>query len=140
MERAAAGKPGPARDGPACLAGDTGLLPAGMTEAASRPFSPRSEPTEPASAGPDDAAARDIDGRLRAILADVLALDPARVARFDGATALFGALPELDSMAVAELLTAIEDRLDIVIEDDEVDGEMLGTYGALRSFVIAKSG
>ena len=53
-------------------------------------------------------------------------------------TGLFGHLPELDSMAVAGLLTEIEDRLGIVIEDDEVDGEMLETYGALLGFVEAK--
>jgi acyl carrier protein len=41
-------------------------------------------------------------------------------------------------MAVAGLLTGIEDKFDIVIEDDEVDGEMLETYGALLTFVTAK--
>jgi acyl carrier protein len=51
---------------------------------------------------------------------------------------LFGTLPELDSMAVAGLLTEIEDRLDIVIDDDEVDGELLETYGNLLAFVTAK--
>jgi acyl carrier protein len=53
---------------------------------------------------------------------------------------LFGHLPELDSMAVAGLLTEVEDRLGIIIEDDEVDGEMLETYGALLAFVRAKRG
>ena len=43
-------------------------------------------------------------------------------------------------MAVAGLLTEVEDRLGIVIEDDEVDGEMLETYGALLAFVRAKRG
>ena len=43
-------------------------------------------------------------------------------------------------MAVAGLLTEIEDRLGIVIEDDEVDGEMLESYGALKRFVEAKRG
>ena len=43
-------------------------------------------------------------------------------------------------MAVAGLLTEIEDRLDIVIDDDEVDGEMLETYGALLAFAEAKRG
>ena len=79
-----------------------------------------------------------LDEQLRAILQDVLALDAARVARFDNETPLFGHLPELDSMAVAGLLTEIEDRLDIVIEDDEVDTDMLETYGALLAFAEAK--
>src|SRR5688572_8358284 len=78
------------------------------------------------------------DRILRQVLQDVLGLAPARAAAFDAQTGLFGHLPELDSMAVAGLLTEIEDRLDIVIEDDEVDGEMLETYGALLGFVEAK--
>ena len=77
---------------------------------------------------------------LRQVLQDVLGLAPARTAAFDAATGLFGHLPELDSMAVAGLLTEIEDRLGIVIEDDEVDGEMLETYGALLGFVEGKRG
>lgn len=75
---------------------------------------------------------------LRQVLQDVLGLDAEDVAEFTGETGLFGHLPELDSMAVAGLLTEVEDRLDILIEDDEVDGEMLETFGGLLSFVIAK--
>jgi len=75
---------------------------------------------------------------LRQVLQDVLGLSPARTATFTAETGLFGHLPELDSMAVAGLLTEIEDRIGIVIEDDEVDGEMLETYGALLGFVTAK--
>jgi acyl carrier protein len=75
---------------------------------------------------------------LRQVLQDVLGLSPARTADFTADTGLFGHLPELDSMAVAGLLTEIEDRLGIVIEDDEVDGEMLETYGGLLGFVTAK--
>ena len=78
------------------------------------------------------------DARLRAILRDVLGLQAALVAAFEDDTGLFGALPELDSMAVAGLLTEMEDRLDIVIDDDEVDGELLETYGNLLAFAIAK--
>ena len=77
---------------------------------------------------------------LREVLRDVLGLSANRIAGFTPQTGLFGHLPELDSMAVAGLLTEIEDRLDIVIEDDEVDGEMLETYGALLAFVEAKRG
>ena len=80
------------------------------------------------------------DRVLREVLRDVLGLSAERIAEFTRDTGLFGHLPELDSMAVAGLLTEIEDRLDIVIEDDEVDGEMLETYGALLAFVEAKRG
>ena len=79
------------------------------------------------------------DAILRRVLSDVLGLDAASVADFTADTGRFGHLPELDSMAVATLLTEIEDRFDIVIDDDEVDGEMLETYGALLSFIEAKT-
>lgn len=77
---------------------------------------------------------------LRRILTDVLGLKPGQADAFDDDTGLFGHLPELDSMAVAGLLTELEDRLDIIIEDDEIEGEMLETYGGLLTFVEAKRG
>jgi acyl carrier protein len=80
----------------------------------------------------------DTDLLLRRILTDVLGLKPNQAAEFDADTGLFGHLPELDSMAVAGLLTELEDRLDIVIDDDEIDGEMLETYGGLLAFARAK--
>ncbi len=79
-----------------------------------------------------------IDSALKAVLCDVLGLDPESVASFGPDTGLFGHLPELDSMAVAGLLTEMEDRLDILIDDDDVDGEMLETYGGLLAFAEAK--
>ncbi|WP_136161747.1 acyl carrier protein [Sphingomonas flavalba] len=76
---------------------------------------------------------------VRAVLRDVLALTDVRAAALTDDTPLFGAMPELDSMAVAGLLTEIEDRVGIVIEDDEVDGEMLESFGSLVRFVGAKA-
>jgi len=78
------------------------------------------------------------DDALRAILRDVLGLDEARAAAIRPDTPLFGAMPELDSMAVAGLLTEIEDRLHILVEDDEVDGELLESFGSLARFVRMK--
>jgi len=80
-----------------------------------------------------------IDAAVRGVLRDVLGLSAERVAAFDDATPLFGALPELDSLAVAGVLTEIEDRLGVLIEDDEVDGEMLETFGALTAFARRKA-
>lgn len=79
-----------------------------------------------------------LDQQLKALIADVLGLAPAQAAAFGADSGLFGHLPELDSMAVAGLLTEMEDRLGIVIDDDDVDGEMLETYGGLRAFARAK--
>lgn len=80
----------------------------------------------------------DTDSELKSIITDVLGIDASAADEFSEATGLFGHLPELDSMAVAGLLTEIEDRLGIVIEDDDVDGEMLETYGGLLTFVETK--
>jgi acyl carrier protein len=79
------------------------------------------------------------DSALRQILADVLGLKPAQVAAFAADTGLFGHLPELDSMSVAGLLTEMEDRLGIIIDDDEIDGELLETYGSLLAFTEMKT-
>lgn len=78
------------------------------------------------------------DALLRSILRDVLGLGSAQVELMDAHSGLFGSLPELDSMAVAGLLTEMEDRLGIVIDDDEVDGELLENYGNLLAFAEAK--
>lgn len=75
---------------------------------------------------------------MRGVLVDVLGLSPARADALDGDSGLFGTLPELDSMAVANLLTELEDRLGIIIEDDELDGEMLESFGSLTRFLEAK--
>jgi len=80
-----------------------------------------------------------VETTVRAVLRDVLGLSAERAAGFDATTLLFGALPELDSMAVAGVLTELEDRLGITIEDDEVDGDMLETFGALTEFAAAKA-
>jgi acyl carrier protein len=80
-----------------------------------------------------------VEDTVRGVLRDVLGLSAGRVADFRADTPLFGALPELDSLAVAGVLTELEDRLGILIEDDEVDGEMLESFGALTRFAAAKA-
>ncbi len=83
--------------------------------------------------------AAETEATLRALLADVLGLPAERIARFDEQTALFGALPEFDSMAVASLLTGIEERFAVLIEDDDVDAEDFASFGTLLAFVRRKT-
>lgn len=85
-------------------------------------------------------SAQSVETSVRGVLGDVLGISAARVAAFDADTLLFGALPELDSMAVAGMLTELEDRLGITIDDDEIDGEMLESFGALLGFARRKAG
>lgn len=76
--------------------------------------------------------------QVRRILAETLQLgDKASV--IDDSTLLLGNLPELDSMAVVNLVTAIEDHFGIVIEDDEISAETFETFGSLRDFVAEKA-
>lgn len=79
-----------------------------------------------------------IDPTLRTILADVLALDARRQSALKPETPLFGAIPELDSMALANLFGAIEERFGILFADDEIDAAMVETYGSLRDAVARK--
>ena len=51
---------------------------------------------------------------------------------------LLGAIPELDSMAIVSVITAIEERFGIVFADDELDAEVFATVGTLRNEIAAK--
>lgn len=82
--------------------------------------------------------ANPVDATLRALLADVLGLGEDRAAALTHDSGLFGELPEFDSMAVATVLTEMEDRLGIIIDDDEIDGEIFETYGNLLAFSLRK--
>jgi acyl carrier protein len=53
-------------------------------------------------------------------------------------TALFGSLPELDSFGVVQLVTSLEARFDITVDDDEFGAEIFETVGTLAGYVDAK--
>jgi acyl carrier protein len=74
---------------------------------------------------------------VRIVLEEVLALR-GRSADFKPETALLGAIPELDSMAVVGVLNALEERFGFTVEDDEVDGATFRTFGSLVAFVEQK--
>lgn len=74
---------------------------------------------------------------LKAILESTLNLG-GRSRDFTRATGLLGELPELDSMAVVMVLTGIEERFGIVIEDDDVSAETFETVGSLVDFIDAR--
>jgi acyl carrier protein len=79
-----------------------------------------------------------IADEVRSVLIETLGISADRAAAFETDSPLFGALPELDSMAVATVLTEIEDRLSIVIDDDDIDGETFETFGNLVAFTAGK--
>lgn len=51
---------------------------------------------------------------------------------------LLGALPELDSMAVVSILTALEDHFGFTVDDDEISAETFAKLGSLIKFVERK--
>lgn len=61
-----------------------------------------------------------------------------RADELEADTALLGNIPELDSMAVAMLITSIEEHLDIFVEDDDISAETFETFGSLCQFVEEK--
>lgn len=72
-------------------------------------------------------------------LDDVLSLG-GRAMSFTRDTPLLGAVPELDSMAVVTLITSLEERFGITVDDDEIDGATFASVGSLVDFVAAKLG
>ncbi len=82
-------------------------------------------------------AAMQTTDHVIALLAEVLQLGNRRK-RLDELTPLLGALPELDSMAVATVIGAIEERFGIIVEDEELSAEIFATVGSLAAFVDQK--
>jgi len=58
-----------------------------------------------------------------------------RASSLEAATPLFGNLPEFDSMAVVSVVLALEERFDIVIDEDEVSADTFETLGSLANLV-----
>lgn len=79
----------------------------------------------------------DTQTQVLRILDEVLSLG-GRALKFDGATPLLGAIPELDSMAVVTLITTLEERFGIAIDDDEISGDTFATVSSLNALVAAK--
>jgi acyl carrier protein len=58
-----------------------------------------------------------------------------RAAEFGPQTPLLGSIPELDSMAVLEVVLAIEKRFHLEIDASEMTGEVFETFGSLAEFI-----
>jgi acyl carrier protein len=74
---------------------------------------------------------------ILALLDEILCLN-GRAATFSEQTPLLGAIPELDSMAVLSLITALEERFGLAVADDEIDGSTFATLGSLIHYVDSK--
>jgi acyl carrier protein len=84
-----------------------------------------------------DAYPVNVEQQVIAILRTALDLGPAG-SPLDADTPLLGSVAELDSMAVVSILTALEERFGIVVDDDEVDSRTFASVGSLTRFVQSK--
>ncbi|MDC6170274.1 MULTISPECIES: acyl carrier protein [unclassified Roseateles] len=66
---------------------------------------------------------------LRAILAEAMGID---TSGFEANTLLLGAVPELDSMSVMEVVMALEQRFEIDLADEELDASVFASFGSLE--------
>jgi acyl carrier protein len=71
------------------------------------------------------------------ILAEVLSLGD-RKNSLKADSVLLGNIPELDSMAVVNVITALEDHFGITVDDDEISAQTFETVGTLTGFVEQK--
>lgn len=79
----------------------------------------------------------DIEKTLKNILKQQLQLgDRAEALTLD--TMLLGAVPEMDSIGVVNIITALEDQLGCSIDDDEINADVFATFGSLMEFVRHK--
>lgn len=71
---------------------------------------------------------------VKAAVVETLGIEN-RAETIDATTPLLGALPELDSLAVLELVVELERRFGITVEDEELSADAFATLGALTEFV-----
>jgi acyl carrier protein len=74
---------------------------------------------------------------VKAVVTETLGIED-RAAAMDASSALLGSLPELDSLAVAELVVALEGRFGVTFDGDDVTAEAFETLGSLAEMVAGK--
>ena len=62
----------------------------------------------------------------------------ARTREMEAGSPLLGAVPELDSMAVVNLITGLEEHFGITVADDEIGASVFATLGSLADFIERK--
>jgi acyl carrier protein len=76
---------------------------------------------------------------VKKLLAQTLQLG-SRADALNADSGLLGSIPELDSMAVVSILTAMEEYFGFSVEDDEISADTFETFGSLVAFVDSKMG
>jgi acyl carrier protein len=73
---------------------------------------------------------------VKALVAETLGICD-RAGSMDASTRLLGELPELDSLAVAEILAAMETRFGLDIDGADFTADVFETLGTLAAFAGA---
>lgn len=74
---------------------------------------------------------------VKNILSDVLSLGERKNSLSENSI-LLGSIPELDSMAVVNVITGLEEHFGISVDDDEISARTFETVGSLTRFVQQK--
>lgn len=74
---------------------------------------------------------------VKNILSDVLSLGERKNSLREDSS-LLGSIPELDSMAVVNVITALEEHFGITVDDDEISARTFETVSSLARFVEQK--
>ena len=75
----------------------------------------------------------DTSSALREILAQAMGIN---TSRFGADTALLGAVPELDSMSVMEVVMAMEQRFAVDLADEDLDADVFASFGSLERHLL----
>ncbi|MGX7678044.1 acyl carrier protein [Jatrophihabitans sp. DSM 45814] len=74
--------------------------------------------------------------QVKDVIVEILGIED-RADDFEPSTPLLGSVAELDSMAVIELVVALEHRFGIEVDDSEMTGDLFETFGSLADFVVS---
>ena len=74
---------------------------------------------------------------VKAVVIETLGVEDRSIA-IDAETQLLGSLPELDSMAVLELVLELEQRFGITVDGEDVTADVFETLASLTAFVDDK--
>jgi acyl carrier protein len=75
--------------------------------------------------------------RIKKLLRNSLNLGD-RADRLTPASGLMGSMAEFDSMAVVNVITAMEEEFGIAVDDDELTADLFATVGSLADFLDRK--
>jgi acyl carrier protein len=75
--------------------------------------------------------------KVKTVVVTTLGIED-RADTIDASTPLLGALPEMDSLAVVELVVTLHSELGVLLADDEINADVFETLGSLADAVDGK--